>query len=345
MANGEEKFTKTIVPRMRQNPWILSTIFLSIILLFVLVSRSGLLTGNVISEDAAAQNLNDFAKAQKITLSDITTTDEGSFYVASFTINGTKSSAYITKDGKYLIQPMAALTGQATASDSSASSGADAAPTIPKSDKPKVDLYIFSYCPFGTQAEKGMIPVYNLLKNKVDFNIIAIGAMHGDFEKVESLRQISIEKLYGKDKLFAYLQEFDTNSNIGSCGGDATCLDKYLPAIYTKLGIDKSKVDDYMKTSAEAIYSAQGQQAASLGYTSSPTLVINNVEIGTSSDYKNYIYNDKKIPFSRSAETYKTIICDLFNKKPSECSTSLSTSSPSPGFGGSTGASTGASCG
>jgi protein-disulfide isomerase-like protein with CxxC motif len=137
------------------------------------------------------------------------------------------------------------------------------------------------------QFEKALLPVYDLLKSKADINIVYIGAMHDPqgcsgtacFEKTETLRQISIEQLYGTDKLFAYLKEFDYSTNISSCSGDATCLDKYLPAIYTKLGIDKAKVEDYMNKSAEAIYSQQGQLASSLGISGSPTFVINSVEV------------------------------------------------------------------
>jgi len=157
------------------------------------------------------------------------------------------------------------------------------------------------------------------LKDKADINIVAIGAMHGEFEKQETLRQISIEQLYGKDKLFAYLKEFDTNTDIGSCSGDDTCLNKYLPAIYTKLGISKSKVDAYMKSSAEDIYNQQMERASSLGISGSPTFVINGVEVQV----------------GRTSEAIKSAVCDAFNTAPSECEEALSTAAASAGFGSS----------
>jgi hypothetical protein len=182
------------------------------------------------------------------------------------------------------------------------------------------------------QFEKALFPVYDLLKNKADINIVFIGAMHGDFEKVESLRQISILKLYSKDKLFAYLKEFDVNTNIGSCSGDAACLDKYLPAIYTKLGIDKAKVEAYMKTNAEQIYNDNMARAKSLGISGSPTFVVNGVQSQV----------------SRTPNSIEAAVCSAFNTSPAECSTQLSTSAASAGFGASTASAsstTGTQCG
>ena len=43
--------------------------------------------------------------------------------------------------------------------------------TVPKSDKPLVELFVMAYCPYGTQAEKGLIPVIELLGDKIDASI------------------------------------------------------------------------------------------------------------------------------------------------------------------------------
>ncbi|MBU3941884.1 MAG: hypothetical protein KKF74_03150, partial [Nanoarchaeota archaeon] len=42
---------------------------------------------------------------------------------------------------------------------------------MPKKDKPEVELFVMSHCPYGTQIEKGMLPVARLLGDKIDFNI------------------------------------------------------------------------------------------------------------------------------------------------------------------------------
>lgn len=114
MADEESKTAGNSIAKIRKNPWILATIFLVVVLFVVLVVRPGSTTGNVVSEDVAAQKLADFAKTQGISLEDITTEDMGSFYQISFSIDGSQSTAYITKDGGYIIQPVSPLTAKAT---------------------------------------------------------------------------------------------------------------------------------------------------------------------------------------------------------------------------------------
>ena len=72
---------------------------------------------------------------------------------------------YLTTDGENLVQgitPLAALT-----------QGGDTQTTteVTKSDKPEVKLFIMTHCPYGTQAEKGFIPVMKALGNTIDASI------------------------------------------------------------------------------------------------------------------------------------------------------------------------------
>ena len=151
--------------------------------------------------------------------------------------------------------------------------------------------------------------------------------MHGEFEHVESLRQLCIQKLYGKDKLWSYLKSFDTDTNIGNCQGTATCVDPLIQKIYTSLSMDKAKIETCMANDAPALYDADGQTAASLGISGSPGFVINGVESQV----------------DRTPEAIKTAICNAFTTKPTECSTTLSTTAATAGFGASAGTSSGAS--
>ncbi len=169
------------------------------------------------------------------------------------------------------------------------------------------------------QFEKALVPVYNLFKDKADINVVAIGAMHGPFEKTESLRQLCIQENYGKDKLWAYLDKFIVNTAIGDCQGDDACLNPVLSPIMASLSIDKGKIDSCMTSNAESLYNADGARANSLGVSGSPTFVINGVESQV----------------SRTPEAIKTAICNAFtdSSKPSECSQILSTTPATPGFG------------
>jgi len=234
------------------------------------------------------------------------------------TICGAFNNAPTTECSKQL---SSASPGPGFGTASSPSSGGSAQPEPPKdlvkSDKPVAEAFIFSYCPYGLQFEKAMFDTYDLLKNKVDFKIVAIGAMHGEYEKQETLRQISIEQLYGTDKLFSYLKEFNVNIELGACRGEEACSSKYLPEIYKKLSIDKTKVDNYMKSNAEEIYSEQVARSSKLGISGSPTFVVNGA----------------KVDVARSAESIKQAVCGAFKTAPSECSKTLSSALPGPGFG------------
>lgn len=313
---GEKEITKKI----RENPWIISTIVLGVFVIVLLFLSFSGMTGNVVSQsDIKAKTIDLFKTVRGVDVVVTSVKDVSGMYELAITADGTDAgTVFMSKDGAY-IGGMSSIADIEAAASGSSATNSETPAEVPKTDKPKVQAFIFSYCPYGLQFEKALIPVYNLLKNRADIDIVAIGAMHGEYEHQESLRQISIEQLYSRDKLFAYLTEFNANTDIGACNGDDTCLNKYLPSIYSKLGIDKTKVDNYMKSSAEAIYTQQGSIASQLGISGSPTFVINGVESQV----------------SRTADAIKTAVCSAFTTAPSECSQSLSTASPSAGFGAS----------
>jgi len=75
-----------------------------------------------------------------------------------------------------------------------------------------------SYCPYGTQIEKGIIPVVKTLGDKIDFQLKYVNyAMHGEKEIKEQLNQYCIEKEYSKDDLLSYLECFLEDSDGEGC--------------------------------------------------------------------------------------------------------------------------------
>ena len=197
-----------------------------------------------------------------------------------------------------------------------------------KTDAPTVDAYVFAYCPYGLQFEKALLPAYDLLKDKAEINIVFIGAMHGAFEKTESLRQLCIQKEYSKDKLFEYLNKFTINTAIGNCNGDDNCLSPLLSDLMDSISIDKDKIDSCMESDGESLYNQDVAKASQLGVGSSPTFVVNGAQVQV----------------SRTPDAVKKAICDAFTITPDECSQTLSLASASAGFGSGSG-STGSSCG
>jgi glutaredoxin len=312
--------------QVKKNPWMISTIILGILalILLIIVFRGGV-TGNVISADVAGERLIEFANSQGAAATLVEVNDNGEFYEVVVSINGQELPLYVTKDGEFFTQSLIPLTGDVVNSNANTQTPAE----VSKSDKPKVELYVFTYCPYGTQAEKGIIPVVKLLGDKIDFKIRQIGAMHGEYEKIEAERQLCIEK-QAPAKFLDYVNSFASNAEIGNCRGDATCVALLIDALYIKLGINKAGIESCMKTDGAALYSAEETNSKAEGVSGSPTLIINgeNVQSG------------------RDSASYLKTICSAFNTAPAECDEVLSSASPSPGFGASTttSESTGAQC-
>ena len=301
------------------NIWIIVSAVLLIAVLGLVIFPNAIgISGNVINSNDAGIKAVDFINnyltggAGNASLSSVR--DMGDMYETNVSYNGKIISTYITKDGKYFIQGAMSIDNPPVANTAAANQPVN----VTKSAKPIANAYVFSYCPYGLQFEKALSPVYTLLKDKADINIVFIGAMHGEHEKTESLRQICVQKNYGKDMLWKYLDQFNANTAIGSCSGNATCLSPLLSSLMSSLSIDSAKIDSCMASDAEALYNTDMASAKQLGITGSPSFTINGAKVQ---------------PSSRTPEAIKKAICDAFTTAPSECSQTLSTAAASAGFG------------
>jgi predicted nucleic acid-binding Zn ribbon protein len=308
------------------NYWAVAAVVLAVLLIIVLVfPRSG--SGGIGAKEAGEKVIK-FVTDNGGQATVISTSEENGLYKIVLSLQGQQLPVYVTKDGKSLMPNVIPLDAVAQ-NAANQQTGQQAAQEVPKTDKPKVEAFVFSYCPYGLQFEKALAPVYNLLKSKVDMNVVFIGAMHGEYEKQESLRQLCIQKNYGKDKLWTYLNKFMVDSAIGSCSSNEACSKPLVEAIMKGLSIDVAKINACMPADGLTLYNADGARAQALGIGGSPTFVINGVEVSV----------------GRTPDAIKKVVCDAFTTSPAECSQTLSTSAMSAGFGASAGASTGASCG
>jgi protein-disulfide isomerase len=186
---------------------------------------------------------------------------------------------------------------------------------IVKSDKPKVELFVMTHCPFGTQAEKGMIPVYNELGNLIDAKIRFVHYFMHDPEEAETPRQVCIREEQ-PDKFIPYLECFLEEGDNNKC--------------ITEAKIDTTKLNDCISKNAENYYKDDSELSEGYGVQGSPSLIING----------------KMVNSARDSQSYLKIICSAFNTPPEICNTAeLSSQSPSPGFGYGAGPATTASCG
>lgn len=352
-------------PKSKATPWMISTVVLIIIavILLALVLRG---TTPTVSKDSATQKTIELVKkAYSVDLKAVSSEEKEGVYVMNLLLGNNTLEMRATKDFSFIMLPtgewirVAELESTISQNNSNTNTTQTStpAPTVLKSDKPVANFFVFAYCPYGTQMEKALVPAYNLLKNKADINIIFIGAMHGEYEHVESLRQLCIQKNYGKDKLFAYLDKFLVNAAIGNCQGTATCVNPLIESLYNQIGVDKNKINSCMTTDAEALYQADGQKAKSLGISGSPTVTLNGIELGGNTCNSDSNCNpgescvvvdqkgNKQCMVTRAPESLKTSICNAFTTKPAECSQTLSVTSASAGFGSTASSSSASSCG
>ena len=308
----------SLTDKLRANPFILSTAICGVLAVFLLVvvlsGSSGGITGKVVSEEVAGNNLIGFLNEvadSEVTLLDIE--DSGSLYKVLIEFMGKEMPVYVTKDGSFYTTTLLPLVTSTQEKEDKPSQD------IPKSDKPKVELFVMTHCPYGTQAEKGMIPVLNLLGDKIDGNIRFVHYfMHKQpgQEPDETPRQVCIREEQS-DKYLDYLACF-----LGE--GDAeTCL--------VEVGINTAELSECIDNRADGYYEEDSGLSEGYGVRGSPTLVING----------------KIVNSARDSAAYLDTICQAFNDAPSECGNELSSEASSPGFGYSASSSSGssASCG
>lgn len=202
-------------------------------------------------------------------------------------------------------------------------------PPVTKSAKPKVELFVMSYCPYGLQMEKAYLPAWNLLKDKADMSIKYVYyAMHGKKEVDENTRQYCIESEQ-PTKYQAYLNcfvaagqnngaEADYNKCLADAGVNTNSLNSCVTRTDKKFAITANYNDQSKWLSGKyplfGIHDDLNQKYAVQG---SPTLVING----------------QQVDVARSPEAVKQAICASFNNAPSECNQTLPNVMYQAGFG------------
>jgi hypothetical protein len=315
-----------------KNYWVVSTIVLAILVIVLVVY--GQFGKNGINANVIGQKVVDFANSQGANAELISVEDDGELFKVLLSINSQEFPVYVTKDGKNLVPSLVPLE---TVNDTTTDTQTPTQTNIPKTDKPTVEAFVMSHCPYGTQIEKGLIPVVNLLKDKIDFKIkFVYYAMHPSAGEVqEELNQYCIEEEQNS-KFISYLSCFldkgDGASCITSTGIDKIKLSACVAKTDKEFSVTANLNDQTKWLSGNYpkfdIHKADNEKYSIGG---SPTLIINGVEAQA----------------GRDSASLLSAVCSAFNIAPEECSTQLSSAQPSPGFGFSTtsASSTTAQCG
>lgn len=186
-------------------------------------------------------------------------------------------------------------------------------------NKPQIDFFVMSYCPYGNQAEEGIEPAYQLLKDKAIFKphyviyenyggggsdyCLADGtlcSMHGIQELNQDVREACVNKYMGIAKWFEFALAMNkdcTSQNADSC----------WEPVANKLGFDIAKIKKCQADEAVTLMKADKELGDKLKVSGSPTIFI---------DGQSY-------SGGRTPEAYKQGLCAAFETQPTECSTQL----------------------
>ena len=192
-------------------------------------------------------------------------------------------------------------------------------PKAPKTEIPRAQLFVMSFCPYGNMAEELMIPVDILLKDKANIEVHYViysnygggglnycldkddkyCSMHGIQELNQDIRELCVQK-YQKDKLWDFLTEINNQcdyKNVDSCWEGTA----------KEIGIDINQIKSCQKSEALDFLVEELELNQEYGISGSPQLIINGVEyLGL-----------------RNVEAYKKGICSAFISPPFECSLEL----------------------
>jgi hypothetical protein len=193
---------------------------------------------------------------------------------------------------------------------------------VPQTEIPSIELFVMSHCPYGTQIEKGILPVLELLGDKIDFELKFVNyAMHGKVELDEQLTQYCIQE-NEPQKLTSYLkcflEEGESDPCLLSSEINTAVLDTCVKETDSEYEVTALYEDESTwKNGVYPQFNVHLEENESYRIKGSPMLVLNRV-----------IVNSERDPNSLLAT-----ICSGFENQPEECTQKLSSDVPVPGFG------------
>ncbi len=275
-----EKNSSNYLNKLRENPWIISTFVLAIFIILIMsfFSFDGS-TGNVVSEEQAADNLLSFIKSQGNSGEDLkinSVEKEGQLYKVILDYQGQDVPVYVSLDGKYLVSDVIPLdSGPALNSPESLNVEVEAgdSPIKGKIDAPVTLIEFSDYqCPFCSKFFTQTLPLIEeqyIKTGKVklvykDFPLISI---HPEAQKAAEAARCAREQKgdEGYFKMHDKLFENQEDLNVAN-------YKKWARG----LGVIGSKFDDCLD---KGIYSQAVEEelayGETLGVTGTPAFFIN----------------------------------------------------------------------
>ncbi|MFH0969186.1 MAG: hypothetical protein V1804_01625 [Patescibacteria group bacterium] len=240
---------------------------------------------------------------------------QGSLYKFTFSVGTQEIIAYATNDGKNFF-PQAINMDEKKDSVASSNSSVATEASVKKAI-PDVELFVMSQCPYGIQAEKGLLPVIQKLGSKINFKLEFVDyILHGKKEFDENLNQYCIQKEEA-GKLDNYLNCYTVSGDSAKCLAQANINKSKITSCVSETDKNFGLTQKFNSGGSNPPFELNKDTNDKYGVKGSPTLVVNGTTIDAGRD---------------SASMLKAI-CSGFNNPPAECSATLSSTSPSAGFG------------
>lgn len=308
-----------IVQKTQSGVWVIATALLLTYVIATSFSSGKANSAQSLSEDEIKALVEPFIQQNLVpagvAVSVKNVTKESGVYKVSVSLaQGAQNQvveSYVTADGKiFMMQAIPITESNETAP---AKPAAPPAETFEKNDKPQVELYVMSFCPYGVEAENAMKPVADLLGNKIDLKVRfianvggntpdSVDSLHGAPEAQEDMRQVCVMKNYNSTTYWKYLSNIDANCY--SLYRDTAKMDACWKSAALSAGIDAAKIASCANsTAAVELMKADEALTQQYGVRGSPTIRING----------------KAYSGARSAEAFKSAICAAFTTLPAEC--------------------------
>lgn len=288
--------------------WMVSTIVIAVLLIvsifthgnFGIRSVTGAAIGGGDIEKKVKDYIEDYLVRAGTEVNVKKIGEENGLYKLEMGIGLQKFDAYVTKDGELLFPSVINLDEKPELLE-------DVEEEIPKRDKPKVELFVMSQCPFGVSAFDAFSEVLKLFGNKIDFNLYFIAnenkgvfeSLHGQTEVNEDLRQLCAVKYYPQKYIDYILCVNKDYRNVDSIWEDCA----------KKSGLDVNKIKDCSEgEEGKKLLRGSIKVSEEKKVSGSPTMFINDVRYSG----------------SRTSDGYKQGVCSGFRDEPKECEKKLS---------------------
>src|SRR3989344_9239584 len=183
--------------------WRILTIVFGLLLITSIFTDNFGIIGLAVSSNTVAKDAIDYINTVLLqgqaTATLVSMKAENGLYNLKIDINGKEITAYLSKDGSLLF-PSVINIKETKETQTQQTGKKVTCDNIKKTDKPILQAFIVSNCPYGLQMQRALVPVAELLKDNIKVRYLGsiengkVTSMHGAQEASENLRQICIRE-------------------------------------------------------------------------------------------------------------------------------------------------------